>query len=124
MVAVSNRTSTDPASTDLTASDLRGACHPVQTSGGSPISLRREEQAFPTVHSIAKRREDARWYIALIIVLLLAFIVIASFVSLWARGNTPVDDVVKVIGAIIGPVIGIVGAVTGFYFSESRNIRD
>nr|WP_294505811.1 hypothetical protein [uncultured Rhodopila sp.] len=109
---------------DLTAPDLHVADRPAARSDTGSISLVREEQAFPSIHPIAKKREDVRWYIALIIVLSLAFIVVASFVSLWVRGETPVDEVVKVIGAITAPVIGIVGAVTGFYFSESRNIRD
>jgi uncharacterized membrane protein (DUF485 family) len=113
------------ASLNQLAAEFRVADHsPHEPDSARPISLRRVEQAFPHVHPIAKRREDARWYIALIIVLSLAFIVIASFVSLWLRGETPVDDVVKVIGAITAPVISIVGAMTGFYFSESRNIGD
>jgi hypothetical protein len=105
---------------------------PVRGSGFEPagehldiarqVTLDTVEGDYQGFHqSIAIRQEDARRWIALTIVLLLAFIVVASFASLWLRGSTPVDDIVKVISAIIGPVIGIVGAVTGFYFSETRN---
>jgi hypothetical protein len=91
----------------------------------APISLTPVERAFPSVRqTIALRREGARWWIAFVIVMLLAFIVVASFASLWWRGSTSVDDIVKVISPIIGPVIGIVGAVTGFYFSESKKPDD
>jgi len=66
------------------------------------------------------KREGARQWIALMVVSALAFIVISSFVSLWVYGAKSIDDVVKVIEAVTSPVIGIVGAVTGFYFGESQ----
>jgi hypothetical protein len=103
----------------LSLNDLDAAFNIKESSQPNAISLENEQAKF-SVHPIAKQREDARVIISLIIVLSLAFIVIATFVSLWTKGNTPVDDIVKVIGAITAPVIGIVGAVTGFYFGESR----
>ncbi len=35
------------------------------------------------------------------------------------RGDDSVDDIIKLIQAIIAPVVAIVGAVTGFYFSSN-----
>jgi hypothetical protein len=69
-----------------------------------------------------RKREDARRWLALIVVASLAFIVVASFVSLWYYSKiNSIDDIVKVIDAVTSPVIGIVGAVTGFYFGESQS---
>jgi hypothetical protein len=35
------------------------------------------------------------------------------------RSDPPVDDVLKLAQAVMAPVVGIVGAVTGFYFSST-----
>jgi hypothetical protein len=68
-------------------------------------------------------REFARQWIALIVVGSLAFIVVCSFISLWKVPHPSIDEVIKIIEAIISPVIGIVGAVTGFYFGESQRVQ-
>ena len=85
------------------------------------------KQHFPTfdepVH-VAKQREFARQWVALLIVGSLTIIVIGSFVLVWLKGAaSSIDDIIKLIQALIGPVVGIVGAVTGFYFGEMRDSR-
>jgi hypothetical protein len=67
------------------------------------------------------RREDARQTIAFVIVGCFGLVILFSFITFWTRGKTPVDDLLKLVQAIIAPVIGIVGAVTGFYFSSASD---
>ena len=70
---------------------------------------------------LALQQEDSRSSIALLIVGSLAFIVVAAFVTLWTRGKqTSIDDITRLVQALIGPVAGIVGAVTGFYFGANH----
>jgi len=68
-----------------------------------------------------KRREDARMIIAIMIVVSLPATVLATFLTLWFCGKVSIDDLIKIIGAIMSPIIGLIGAVTGFYFSESKH---
>lgn len=85
------------------------------------ISLNTVQENFPSLDT-ARRIEVSRQVIAYLIVGALLFTVVSSFITLWAK-SSPLssDDIVKVIQAIISPVIGIVGAVTGFYFGEKRS---
>ncbi len=87
----------------------------------SPISLSAVERDL-SVRKLAVRREDARSRLSTIIVGSLGAIVVFSFLSLWIAWFTNHDsgDVVKVIEVILSPVIGIVGAVSGFYFGEKQ----
>lgn len=93
-------------------------------SGSTNISLKSEEGTIPLPHErIAQQREDARKWVARAITSSFVFIITASFFLFLFRGQTPVDDIIKFISSILTPVIGIVGAVTGFYFSESRHLH-
>lgn len=74
-----------------------------------------------TERSINAKREDARAGIAYLIIGCFSVVIVASFLLFFYRGETPVDDVLKIVQAVIAPVIGIVGAVTGFYFSSSAS---
>jgi cytochrome bd-type quinol oxidase subunit 2 len=69
--------------------------------------------------TIEDRREDARRGIAYAIVGCFVITIVGSFAAFWWRGDNKVDDVVKLIQAVIAPVVAIVGAVTGFYFSSN-----
>jgi hypothetical protein len=72
--------------------------------------------------NLARRREDARSRISFVIVGSLGAIVACSFVSVWLAWFTGHDvaDVEKIIQVLLSPVVGIVGAVTGFYFGEKQ----
>lgn len=85
-----------------------------------PLALIAESSKPGTIgqRTIDERREDARRGLAYTIVACLAAVVFGSFLLFWTRGAATVDDVVKVIQAVLSPVVGIVGAVTGFYFSS------
>jgi hypothetical protein len=82
------------------------------------------DRSFPAeaVASITERmREDARTRIAYIIVGSLAFIVLATFATIWLHAEIKsADDIVKIVQAVLSPVAGIVGAVMGFYFGARQ----
>jgi len=88
------------------------------------ISLQAEAGNFPgvTEKSVARQQEDARTKISYLIVGSLAFIVLATFFTIWSHTTKfkTVDDLVKIIQAVLGPVAGIVGAVAGFYFGARQ----
>jgi hypothetical protein len=73
--------------------------------------------------SLEGRREDARTAISLMIVGTFAFIIAGAFVLFFRVPNPSADEIVKFCQALIGPVAGIVGAVTGFYFGASQAQR-
>jgi cytochrome bd-type quinol oxidase subunit 2 len=66
-------------------------------------------------------RESSRKLIAYMIVGCFVITITFSFVAFWTRGTASVDEVVKLVQAVIAPVVAIVGAVTGFYFSSAAN---
>jgi hypothetical protein len=88
------------------------------------LSLQTASAAFTgvTAQQIAARQEDARTWIAFIIVGSMAFIVFATFLLLWLHFDMikTADDLTKLIQAVLSPVVGIVGAVTGFYFGSRQ----
>jgi hypothetical protein len=82
--------------------------------------------AFPQLHqqSIEVQREDARMMISLLVIGAFVFIIVAAFALFsWRAPNPTADDIIKFCQALIGPVAGIVGAVTGFYFGASQAHR-
>jgi len=64
-----------------------------------------------------RTRETARGRIALALLGILGFIIAGAFVTLWANWGTG-DEIDSLLTMIFAPVIGLVGAVTGFYFGE------
>ena len=89
---------------------------------GQTISLEKVASSeTPLSVEIARIRESSRSKISFLIVGSLPFIIISSFISLWVLwcfSSPKVEDLRSVLELIISPVIGIVGAVTGFYFGE------
>jgi len=75
-----------------------------------------------------KARDDIRGKLALLLIRLLTFIVVAAFVSIWlpvliawTKGGyieiaTPLKDMLQL---LLAPVVGLVGAATGYYFGVS-----
>ncbi len=69
-----------------------------------------------TVTRVEERREWARAAVALVIVGALLLIVIGTFVLMFL--GKPTSDLKDALQLLIAPVVGIVGAVTGFYFGS------
>jgi protein-S-isoprenylcysteine O-methyltransferase Ste14 len=63
-------------------------------------------------------REKIRGQIAVGLLLLLGAVVAAAFASLWLKW-TSTDDLLKVLNVLFGSLIGLVGAVTGFYYGSA-----
>ena len=72
------------------------------------------------VDPIAQQQEDARSFVAKAIVFCLLLIVAAGFPAVWFLAAPKAAAAIKLIQVLIGPVAGIVGAVTGFYFGANR----
>ena len=64
----------------------------------------------------AKDREGVRGMVAQALVLLLAVLCILPFIGAFAGAKT--QDLKMVLELVLTPVVGLVGAVTGFYFGE------
>ena len=70
------------------------------------------------VYDPEPEREKKRGQIAIGLLVLLAGVVVGSFFSLWFKW-TATDDLLKVLNVLFGSLIGLVGAVTGFYYGSA-----
>src|SRR5437763_1402700 len=87
-----------------------------------PVAVTRSQ------YDAEKARDDIRGRMALLLIRLLIFIVVAAFVSIWLpvliawkKGGyieiaTPLKDMLQL---LLAPVVGLVGAATGYYFGVS-----
>jgi hypothetical protein len=67
----------------------------------------------------AKDRESVRGRMAMTLIWLLVGVIGASLLTVWVvRPEDGVEDLVEVLKLVFGPLVGLVGAVTGFYFGE------
>jgi hypothetical protein len=83
---------------------------------------------FTGVSRIEIRREGARQLVSVIIVSSLLFIVVASFgmlLVIFLKSDPPptMTDLRQVLEILLAPVVGIVGAVTGFYFGSGSAMQ-
>ena len=60
-----------------------------------------------------------RGWIALVLLAILALIVVVSLLTV-ALGWAPTEDLVRVLGLLFAPIVGLVGAATGFYFGSRK----
>lgn len=61
-------------------------------------------------------REKLRGWIALMLVSLLVAVVVFAFMTLWFGDTAHQSNLKVLLDLIIAPIVGVVGAVTGFYF--------
>lgn len=104
----------DPAEgrVDLTATEPEG---PTQEAL-APLATR--------PYSLARQREDMRARVALALVGLLAFVVVAAFVTLWVEGGLA-EGTKDLLTLILGPVVTLVGSVIGYYFGgQAQQARE
>lgn len=81
------------------------------------ITLGQKEKSGAVKEVVEARREWARAAVAIMIVGALLIVILSSFGMMFS--GRPVADIKDVVELLIAPVIGIVGAVTGFYFGSS-----
>ena len=86
-------------------------------SDTQPLSARADQ--YGGLGEVAKHQEESRRLVALIIVGSMAFLVAAPFVFVDLSG-AKLEDIIKLVQTLITPVIGVVGAVTGFYYGSIR----
>ncbi len=75
-----------------------------------------EVQAKP--YDPEPEREKKRGQMAIGLLALLASVIVGSFLSLWFKW-AGTDDLLKVLNVVFGSLIGLVGAVTGFYYGSA-----
>jgi hypothetical protein len=88
------------------------------------ISLNTEadkDQPLSVNEHIVRRREWSRQIISLTTMLSMLLIVVLPFLTLLTTPNRDFNDLKELLHILIPPIIGIVGAVMGFYFGE-RNM--
>lgn len=81
-------------------------------------SLAASASGFTIEQESRKRQDDSRHKIALVIVGSLSGIVLLPFIIIW-WSSRDIEALLKLVQATIGPVVGVVGAVTGFYFGSA-----
>jgi len=70
----------------------------------------------------SRQRESMRGVVAGLLLVILAFIITAAFLSYWFNWASQ-DEIEGLLTIVFAPLIGLVGAATGFYFgsTESRS---
>jgi hypothetical protein len=71
----------------------------------------------PRPETVEEIREDARRVIAFILLSILAGTILVAFITVWTNRMT-IEDLKTVATSLITPVVGLVGAVIGFYFGS------
>jgi hypothetical protein len=82
---------------------------------GSPITLGATYDPGPD-------REQMRGVIAVILLTILAVIVVGAFLSLWTKWAAAAD-LETFLQLTFAPMIGLVGAVTGFYYGSATAVQ-
>jgi hypothetical protein len=82
----------------------------------NPVGLSLE-QPSDKPYDPGRDREFVRSWVAYGLLGLLIVIVLLSFIALWAHGITK-DDLKEILTIFFGPIITLLGAVTGFYYGE------
>lgn len=67
-------------------------------------------------------REKMRGRIAIALLGLLGGVIIGTFLTLWLKWAAT-DDLLKVLNVVFGSLLGLVGAVTGFYYGSASRGR-
>jgi len=65
----------------------------------------------------------ARFWIALIALAILAFVVVASFVTLWLP-HPAIDDLTRVLEILFAPLVALVGIAVAFYYYRGKEERE
>lgn len=91
-----------------------------------PLDWTAEDAAFDDIdiadeapYDPDPERERMRGWIAIGLLALLSFVVISSLITVAARW-APTEDVVRVLGLLFAPLVGLVGAATGFYYGSRQ----
>jgi hypothetical protein len=98
---------------DLTReAPVPGQPRDVDLTGSEPASVTGLFQRA----TIPYQREQLRGRIALLLIALLIAVIFISFIMLWFLPANRFDSLIELLQIIFAPIIGLVGAVTGFYY--------
>ena len=86
-----------------------------------PVSEERLETAGTIPYDPGRDREMIRGYLAIGILIILAVVVVGAFLTVWLDLGTR-EDLDLILTALLSPVVGLFGAVSGFYYG-SRTSR-
>lgn len=90
-------------------------------TGDPPSSEPKKPSTVP--YNLDRHRENTRGMIALILVGLLAVVLLLAMGGLiW--GNMEMKDLKELLTIILGPLVALVGAATGFYFGGGGKLGD
>ena len=95
------------------------------TNEPEPTSNKVDQPPIVIPYDPTKQREWMRGIVAGILLFILGFIVFGSFLSYWLNW-TAREELEGLLTILFAPIIGLVGAATGFYFgaaAESRTER-
>jgi hypothetical protein len=82
---------------------------------GPVLSPQTEQLAAPVLSPPTKSKaDDSRYFLMVTLTMVLAFIVVASFVYTWASHSS----VTTWLQAVLPVIAGLVGGVVGFYFGQ------
>jgi hypothetical protein len=90
------------------------------TADAAPATMAFDQPPPAIPYDPRRQRESIRGVVAALLLGLLCFIVIASFLSYWLD-VVEQDALEGLLTIIFAPVIGLVGAATGFYFGGSSD---
>ncbi len=96
---------------ELDAESAEGELSEPVMLGSAPPQIASPEEGKPT--HLAK----SRYHIALCAIALLAFVVVASFVTLWLGQS--IDNLTRLLEIIFAPIIAVVAAAVAFYYHGS-----
>ena len=108
---------------DLTNESSGGAREPQLNLTADRVTDR-VNQPEPAPFDPSRQRESMRGVVAGLLLVILAFIIIAAFLSYWFNWASQ-DQIEGLLTIVFAPMIGLVGAATGFYFgsTEARSDR-
>jgi hypothetical protein len=106
--------------TEATAVAQDGAAETLDLSGDPPAPAA-PLPIGPQPYDPTRERERMRGYIAMSLLALLIGVIVAMLLGL-ATGRLAIEALEKVAAVILSPVIGLFGAVIGFYYGEQSMI--
>jgi hypothetical protein len=102
---------------------MRTADHIYQNGPGvDELDLTNEETLLQPLSAlepltISAKREETRQWLAIGLMLVLALTILGLLIIAWTRPET---DLSSVVAQFLTPIVGLVGAATGFYYGGSR----
>jgi hypothetical protein len=122
--AVIDKAAADQAVIDKAAADTverTGITETLDATVPDDASAPSFEQLVESRYDPDKSRDETRSYIAYWLLLLLTMVVVAAFTMLFAVHAATFENLKSVLELILGPIVALVSAATGFYFGSQQS---